>query len=57
MDLSVTFIDKSTTFADKNEVKVYENGRSVNGCCHVKFSVVLVFVNLVWLQFRSVQLQ
>ena len=56
MDLSVTLIDISIKFADENQMKVYKNERTANECCHVKFGVVLVFVNLVWLQFRSVQL-
>ena len=47
MDLSVTLIDKSITFADENKMKVYENGRTANECCNVKFGVVLVLVHLV----------
>jgi hypothetical protein len=56
MDLSVTLIDKTITFADKNEMKVYKNGRTANECCHVKFGVVLVFLNQVWLQFGIARL-
>ncbi len=57
MNISVTLIDKSITFADQNEMKVYENGRTANECCYVKFGVVLVFVNLAWLQFGIARLQ
>ena len=51
MYLSVTLIDKSIKFADENEMKVYENRRTANECCHVKFGVVLVFISQAWLQF------
>ena len=51
MDLGVTLIDKSITFAEQNEMKVYENRRTANEYCNVKFGVVLVLVNQVWLQF------
>lgn len=57
MDISLTLIDKSITFADKNEMKAYKNGRTANEYYKVKFGVVLVFVNQVWLQFGIARLQ